>query len=204
MTIDPSVTTAARLVPFFGTFKTKGPSTTERPHRRSEIIKLGASELVSLEQLQAVAAMTPLPGEAAPPGATGRGFLKLEEMLDSAGVLHTPPTASGDITWFGIMAADGNCPFGDSSGNGGKCGVGQDKSGKLYGHCFAANHPWSEWKEILGLARFFASRSPNDQLPVIVLGDEMNIVTSQAWAAIAQQNDPPTLFAFGSSLVEVY
>ena len=203
VSIDPSVTTAARLVPFFGTFKTKGPNTVERPHRRSEITKLGASDCVSLEQLQDVAAMMPSPDEAAPAGATGKGFLKLEEMLDSAGVRHTAPTVVAGTTWFGIFAADGNCPFGDSSGNGGKCGVGQDESGKLYGNCFAAKHPWSEWKEILGLARFFASGVPNDQLPVILLGAEMNVISAQAWAAIAQQNDPPTLFAFGSNLVEV-
>ena len=201
--IDLSAATAARLVPLFGTMKMKGDSTDERPHRRSEIVDSGAPDCVSQQQIADLAAMKPKPSETAPPTGAGKGFLKLEEMLDDAGVQHTAPTTAGDITWFGIFGPDGNCPFGDSSGNGGKCGVGQDKSGKLYGHCFAAEHPWSEWKELLGFGPFFSGDAEDDGRPTILLNDEMNIITDQAWAALVEQNDPPKLFAFGTTLVEV-
>ena len=201
--IDLSAATAARVVPFFGTWKRKGTNTPERPHRRSKITSLGSSELVSLEQLQQLAAMKPKSEETAPRDATGKGFQKLEEILDAAGVQHTTGNEVAGITWYGISAADGNCPFGDSSGNGGKCGVGQDKSGKLYGHCFAADHPWSEWKEQLGLAPFFNGASPDDGLPIIMLGDELSVTTSKFWDALIAQNDPPKLFRFGTTLVEV-
>ena len=201
--IDPSASTAARLVPFFGTMKMKGTSTPERPHRRAEILGIGSADLVTREQLERLAAMAPKPGEAAPPTPAGKGFLKLEEILDAAGVQHTEPKTVGGITWFGIIGPDGNCPFGDSSGNGGKCGVGQDKAGKLYGHCFAADHPWSEWREILDLGQFFAGAAPADNRPVVMLGDEMNVIYSQVWAALVRQNDPPKLFAFGTMIAEV-
>ena len=147
--------------------------------------------------------MKPKAGEEAPSITSGKGFLKLEEILDAAGVKHTPGNEVGGTTWFGILAAGGDCPFGDSSGNGGKCGVGQDKAGKLYGHCFAADHPWAEWKEILNLAPFFSGGGSSDGLPTIVLGDEMNVTTSQAWEAVVMQNVPPTLFSFGGQVVEV-
>jgi hypothetical protein len=201
--IDPSASTAARLVPLFGTMKMKGASTLERPHRRSEILSTGSTDLVSQKLLEDVAAMAPKPGETAPPRPTGKGFVKLADILDAAGVPYVARSTVDNVTWFGIFGPDGNCPFGDSSGNGGKCGVGQDQSGKLYGHCFAAEHPWSEWKELLGLGQFFPGTAPIDTRPTIVLGDEMNVITDQAWAAIVQQNDPPKLFAFGTTLVEV-
>lgn len=201
--LDLSAATAARLVPFFGTMKAKGEATMDRPHRRSTIVDLGSPDLVSREQLESLAAMAPQAGQAAPPKPSGNGFLKLEEMLDAAGIQHTSPKTVGDTTWYGIFGADGDCPFGDSSGNGGKCGVGQDKAGKLYGHCFAADHPWSEWRELLGLDQFFPGAAPIDGRPTIVLGAEMNVTTDQAWAAIVQLNDPPKLFAFGAMLVEI-
>ena len=201
--IDPSAATAARLVPYFGTMKMKGENTPERPHRRSAIADIGSTELVSLDQLKQLAGMKPKAGEQAPPGSSGRAFRKLEEILDAAAIQHTAGSVVADVTWFGVFGADGNCPFGDSSGNGGKCGVGQDQSGKLYGHCFAGDHPWAEWKDILNLAPFFSGGTSTDGRPTIVVGDEMNVTSSLAWDAVLMQNDPPKLFAFGGALVEV-
>ena len=201
--LDLSAATAARLVPLFGTMKMKGEATTERPHRRSEIVDLGSPDLVSREQIECLAALAPKAGQTAPPKPSKKGLLKLELMLDAANIRHTSAKTVGDTTWYGIFGPDGDCPFGDSSGNGGKCGVGEDKSGKLYGHCFAADHPWSEWRDLLGLDQFFPGAAPTGLLPTIVLGDEMNVTTDLAWAAVVEQNDPPRLFAFGTTLAEV-
>jgi len=99
VTIDTSEKNPARLMKCYGTMTRKGDSTEERPHRRSYLFKdppeaLASTPRVSLEQLQAVAAMAPAE-ETKRPAATKRidtthaGKMDVEEYLGTYGIEYS-------------------------------------------------------------------------------------------------------------------
>lgn len=197
--VDESVANAARLVPLFGTMKCKGEDTPDRPHRRSQIIEAGSDDILSLQMLEHLAQLGPGEGEAAPMQGDG-SRLQLQELLDAAGVPYREPKQSGDVLWFPIDLA-GGCPFGDASGNRGKCGVGQSADGTLLGKCFAAFHPWHEWKEVLGLRTHLENHGG---LPIIeISGRRLVELSDQAWRAVLASPAGERLYRFGDLLVEV-
>ena len=62
--VDQGVFNAARIVKAYGSLACKGDSTEDRPHRLSKLIKCGDGIIVSVEQLQALAADCVVPVKA--------------------------------------------------------------------------------------------------------------------------------------------
>lgn len=144
-----------------------------------------------------------LPLSVPPPSViAGDAWPNLKEVLEAAGINYVI-SKNGRYTWYNVYGPDGNCPFGDSSGNGGKCGLGQRDDGLVVGHCFAAEHSLAEWLEILEIDRFFPD-SLVPTKPVVIVNRSLAEVSDQIWAIIAKKNNPPTLFVYGdNTLVEV-
>lgn len=77
--IDRKVHDARRISKLPGTLTRKGPGTPERPHRWARLIRVpDPLEVVSREQLQALAQMTETPTPGSPPVAVPFGVLKAE------------------------------------------------------------------------------------------------------------------------------
>ena len=148
--IDTAVHNPSRIAGLIGTLKMKGDSTSQRPHRRSELVSVPPHlDIVTEAQLRAL-----LPEPAAAPSiktSHGSGPL-LTDLLDAAGIAYKaqPPDANG-VTWFHIR----RCPF-HADGRDFECGVGQKlPDGPYAGHGFhpeCVNRGWQEWKLALGLA----------------------------------------------------
>jgi hypothetical protein len=104
------------------------------------------------------------------------------------------------VTWYNLDLEEG-CPFGDRSGNRGKCGVGQTSDGRLLGRCFAdPQHTFADFMERLGID---APLETSVGKAVVIVSDrELNEVSSDCWRHIAAGNAPPTLFLYGGRLTE--
>lgn len=150
VTIDPTVSNAARIVALIGTMKVKGDSTPERPHRRSALVWVPeAFQPITVEQLQALQAAPEAPKSGPPATDTDHGWVK--RLLDAHGVTHReqPPDAAG-ITWYGVE----HCPFHPDDGAPWQCGVGERPDGAATGKCFhnrGAGMGWQDFKRVLGL-----------------------------------------------------
>jgi hypothetical protein len=115
VTIDTSVTNAARIGCLVGTRKVKGEPTPERPHRRSALKSVPASiDVVPVELLRELAGAQfdahADPGAAADDGDPGSSWGVdpgwVREWLDRAGVgFHE--AVRGDNTWYRLDV----CPF---------------------------------------------------------------------------------------------
>ena len=149
--IDTSVSNAARIMALIGTMKVKGDHTTERPHRRSELMHAPDE----LEPVSADALAALLPADAASRvsvgGSGGEAPGWVRRWLDAAGVAHheQPPDAAG-IVWFGVES----CPYHPGDGVAWQCGVGEAPDGHATGKCFhdrGADKGWQDFKRDLGL-----------------------------------------------------
>ena len=199
VSIDTSVSNASRIVGLIGTQKMKGQPSAERPHRRSQLLESEfADEVVTDEQMMALSGDT-ASGQRSTSTAMSAGHQQrsLSEILDLAGIPYLPGKESDGVTWYALDLVDG-CPFGDSSGNRGKCGVGEDAEGRFYGKCFAAEHPWHDWRAVLKLDRFFSGK-PSIQ----TRNRETNRQSAEAWQAIANTNDPLWLVRREGELTEL-
>ncbi len=106
--IDETVSNPARIDKLYGTLVRKGDSTTDRPHRRSRILRIpDALQVVSSECLDRVAAMAPTlePG-ARSSRSDAKGF-SLEQFIERNGlVVHKSSPWNGG--WIWVLAT---CPF---------------------------------------------------------------------------------------------
>ncbi|MHB8459006.1 MAG: AAA family ATPase [Candidatus Limnocylindrales bacterium] len=147
VTIDRTVSNAARIGCLVGTLKVKGDATADRPHRRSAIVVLPARlEVVSTERLQALVPATG--GHRTPDAGPGVATGWVGEWLDRAGVGYRTKPRGGD-TWYRLD----DCPFHPGEGAG-DCGVGEAGDGKGMGHCFhnrGAGKGWHEFRDALRL-----------------------------------------------------
>lgn len=153
VSIDTTVSNAARIVALIGTLKVKGDATPTRPHRRSGLLRVPAdlapvpaarlAELASPPPLAATAGSIVVTGDGMPAGWVGA-------LLDGAGIAYRLSSRNGS-TWYRLAA----CPFHPDDDQGGDCGVGEDGAGKGLGHCFhnrGAGKGWQDFKTELGLA----------------------------------------------------
>jgi len=149
VTIDTTVSNASRIVAMIGTVKVKGDATTDRPHRRSGLLRQPAELVpVAREMMAALAPEHPAArvvitsGDRMPEGWVGT---LLAQAGVSARVGHR-----GGRTWYRLAS----CPFHPDDDQGGDCGVGEDAEGKGLGHCFhnrGAGKGWQDFKAALGL-----------------------------------------------------
>ncbi len=152
VSIDTTVSNAARIVAMIGTLKVKGDATPTRPHRRSGLLREPAELVpVPVRLLAELAPPTPpaaapgaivVTGDRMPPGWVGA-------LLDASGIAFRPGTR-GEATWYRLS----RCPFHPDDDQGGDCGVGEDAGGKGLGHCFhnrGAGRGWQDFKAALGL-----------------------------------------------------
>lgn len=150
VSIDTSVSNAARIVALIGTLKVKGDPTPERPHRRSSL-SFCPPELAVVPR-EKLAALGPSPRI-----TIAQPFLKIGRMpagwvrkaLDDASIQYREKQRGGR-TWYALN----QCPFHPDDDQGGDCGVGEDEDGKGMGHCFhnrGAGKGWQDFKAALGL-----------------------------------------------------
>lgn len=146
VSIDTTVSNAARIGCLVGTLKVKGDSTAERPHRRSAIVREPAEPVpVSRERLAALAGPT---NGREPSRGDGTFSGWVQEWLDVAGVEYRElPADANGIVWYGLRP----CPF---CGEARDCGVGEGADGTGTGKCFhnrGAGKGWAEFRDALGL-----------------------------------------------------
>ncbi len=150
VSIDTTVSNAARIVALIGTMKVKGDATPDRPHRRSTLT-FRPSELapVSREMLEAltparpVIVVQPLIRVARMP----EGWLR--DALQQKGIAFRETQRKGR-TWYQLQ----QCPFHPDDDQGGDCGVGEDADGKGLGKCFhnrGVGKGYQDFKAALGL-----------------------------------------------------
>lgn len=161
--IDTTMFNAARIVKMAGTVARKGDGTTDRPHRRSNMLprqgvfqKFDETEIVSAEQLEAIAAIGRL--ASAPAATTKRRKPK--------GRVLAKPDASGhffDIEAFIAEHAIGvketkhfdggtkyildHCPF-DVSHDGSSATLGRTRNGALFFKCQHNSCANQEWRDV--------------------------------------------------------
>ncbi len=151
VSIDTTVSNAARIVALIGTMKVKGDATLDRPHRRSTLT-FRPAELapVSREMLET---LTPT----RPAIVVQRPFIRVARMpegwvrdaLQQKGIAFRETQRKG-CTWYQLQ----QCPFHPDDDQGGDCGVGEDADGKGLGKCFhnrGVGKGYQEFKAMLGL-----------------------------------------------------
>jgi hypothetical protein len=148
VTIDVSVSNAARIGCLVGTLKVKGDATADRPHRRSGIVRMPEQlDVVPVERLVALVPATTGNGSGPAPAGVAPGWVR--EWLDRAGVGYREKERGG-ATWFRLD----DCPFHSGEDAGGDCGVGEAGDGRGMGHCFhnrGAGKGWQDFRAALGL-----------------------------------------------------
>lgn len=162
VTIDTTVSNAARIMCLVGTKKVKGDSTPERPHRLSELID-APDELapISLDVLSALVPATNRTRANAGARDSDRGASGwVRNLLDKAQIVYReqPPDAAG-IIWYGLE----HCPYHPDDGEPWQCGVGQAPDGRATGKCFhdrGVGKGWRDFKSDLGLD---ATRSSDEE-----------------------------------------
>ena len=190
--VDTTVFNAARIVKAYGTLAAKGDSTPERPHRVAEVVSTSDGMLVTVEQLQALAAtQTAAATPSQAPAFTGTSDHrtitpeKLEAFLEHHGITHGP---CENNKW---ILTDG-CPFNpDHIFTGDKiAAVFLPENGIAGFHCFhagCANNGWKEFRAKVeatsGKEKFyFSPRS-------LIIGEPQNEVLTpviQKWKTFAE------------------
>lgn len=142
VTIDTSVSNAARITKLYGTLVCKGDSTEDRPHRRSTILSTpDVVAAVSLEQLQGLAALRPADPKPTYQPVTGTRF-DLQEFMRRHSL-----TVAREKSWNGATVYElEHCPFNpehtrDSS-------IIQFPTGGLSFQCFHNSCQGLHWKEL--------------------------------------------------------
>lgn len=172
VSIDTTVSNAARIVALIGTLKVKGDATADRPHRRSGLLRMPA-ELVPVpqERLAALAppedpvVIVPASGDRMPVGWVAK-------LLDDRGITYRVGVRGG-ITWYRLD----RCPFHPDDDQGGDCGVGEDATGKAVSRCFhnrGSGKGWQDFKAALGLEGRTAAapaRQKTEPRPAKIVGE---------------------------------
>lgn len=149
VTVDTTVSNAARIVALIGTMKVKGDHTPERPHRRATLLWV-PEEFVPIP----VERLAKLEPSAAPVNESGTGRMPqgwVRDMLDYAKVTYrdSQPDAAGNA-WYGLKA----CPYHPDDGVEWQCGVGEAPDGRAIGKCFhnrGTGRTWQDFKRDLNL-----------------------------------------------------
>ena len=101
--IDESVFNASRIVKAYGTVAAKGDNTDERPHRRSQIIRVGdQTAAVSVEQLQVVIADNPTNATNVPSTSTTSSALSISGAKINASNSITPEQVEMFLEYYEI------------------------------------------------------------------------------------------------------
>jgi hypothetical protein len=153
--VDPQTANAARIWKLYGTTACKGDPTEDRPHRTARLLRAPkAVEVVSVEQLEALAAQAPAPAGRAPGNSSGagpggaRGRLDVPRWLSDRGVKFRPKQDRG-TGWTCYLIT---CPF-DPSHDRGEAAVMQGPNGALKFECkhaTCADNGWDRCKEAIG------------------------------------------------------
>jgi hypothetical protein len=143
--IDTSVANAARIGRLFGTLNVKGQDTTERPHRRSELLTVPDELLpVPLERLKALVPATN--GHAPAMGSSGT----LKARLDAKGISYHREVERDGAHWYLLE----ECPVHPGEDLRSDCGPGETASGMLLFKCFhdrGTAWRWQDYKKAAGL-----------------------------------------------------
>lgn len=151
VSIDTTVSNAARIVALIGTMKVKGDPTDDRPHRRSRLSfsppDLRPVPIDRLRQLLPTAAAKTAPVITIASDRMPAGWVK--KLLDDNGIGYRERQRKGS-TWYQLE----QCPFHPDDDQGGDCGVGEDPDGKGLGKCFhnrGSGMGWRDFKAALGI-----------------------------------------------------
>jgi hypothetical protein len=176
VSIDTTVSNAARIACLVGTVKRKGDATADRPHRRSALVHVPeALEVVPSERL---AELAPPASETARPhsdrtGDSGLPAGWVREWLTRAGIAYREQPR-GTATWYKLD----DCPFHPGEDVEGNCGVGEAADGRGMGKCFhnrGSGRTWHDFREALRLG-------PTDPI---------RIISSREQAAESPEHDEP-------------
>lgn len=151
--IDAKTFNASRIGRLFATWNRKGFSTPNRPHRLSSLGELPEPfEVVTREQLEAIAALAPEPEQ--PPrrvSSNGHDFARLhvDRYLDARGMRFKTKQLRDGRTAFILE----QCPFDETHGGSGEVAVFQSGDGKLGFECkhnSCHGRRWQDFKEKVG------------------------------------------------------
>jgi hypothetical protein len=139
--VDESVGNAARIWKLYGTLAKKGDPTEDRPHRYASLLDSPEEPVpVTVEQLEALAALAPKP-ETPSPSANGHPRLDIPRWLKDQGVQFRVKEGTGsDLRTRFIIT----CPFDPNHAD---AAVMQAPNGQLSAKCFHASCDGNGWKE---------------------------------------------------------
>jgi len=147
VSVDPANYNAGRIWKLYGTMVRKGDSTSERPHRRSQIISIPKEVVVvSREQLEALAAELPTGLPANPPAPEG-AVIDLRSWLVSHGLAIRSEKPYGNA---GTIFVLDQCPFSSAHKDGAyaiRFANGAIHAGCHHTSCGAGKQRWNELRE---------------------------------------------------------
>lgn len=223
--VDQTVYNPARIWKLYGTVARKGDSTEDRPHRLARLLNVpGSHLLVTPEQLESLAALTPTPVGISASLETSSSEFELERWIREHGL-----DVDGPLLWDkGQRWVFRVCPWNPDHRNRSAYIV-QFSNGAIAAGCHhngCADNTWHDLRKQFepGWQARSASRSAlstptngsddavtdpadsahQDSRPWInatVL--DLPVVTEQAWLALGNANVPPTHFRQGGLLVRV-
>ncbi|ACL17332.1 sigma-70 RNA polymerase sigma factor region 4 domain-containing protein [Methanosphaerula palustris] len=171
--VDTAVFNASRIWKVYGTVARKGDNTTSRPHRRSRLISVPKTiEIVTREQLAALAITDPGGDTVAPAPSTKGTGRKAGEKIDLAGWLRDHGLGFSDRRPYqgGDLYRLDTCPF-SSAHTDGAFAI-QFASGAVYAGCHHAScgggsQRWPELREMFeGPKRIPAGLANHDEKEV--------------------------------------
>lgn len=155
--VDLKTSNPSRLCRLYGTMTQKGPSTRERPHRRSRIIDPPSEEIVPRELLEAVAELA----SAGPSKLPSPECTEMQTLLETAGFEVTKSDA-WEGGWLWVFTP---CPY-DPDHTDKSAYIVRGSNGRIVAKCHHASckgHGWSELARLLGVP---AQDSSSADLPI--------------------------------------
>ncbi|QPD04919.1 MAG: hypothetical protein Nkreftii_002693 [Candidatus Nitrospira kreftii] len=143
VTIDTSVSNAARITKLYGTMACKGDSTEDRPHRRSQILHTPANLIhVPVEKLTELAKLRPVDTRSLPPPFNGARF-DVRDFIQRHAIstIREKPWNGGTVHELEA------CPFNPEHGPG-ESSIIQFSSGTLGFKCFHNSCQQYHWKDL--------------------------------------------------------
>lgn len=149
VTCDAKNFNAARITKLYGTLAQKGDPTTDRPHRRSEILEVRTPlEVVTREKLEWLAGLSFAPKIAQhTANSSDDSKLKVDHYLTRHGleILKHDQTPDGSERWF--IECPGKSLHTSHNANS-DCCVTQSPGGELGGHCFHSSCGMTDWQAL--------------------------------------------------------
>ena len=146
--LDLSVFNAARICKLYGSVSGKGDSTEDRPHRLSRVLDdpdLRPGEIVTLDQLKAIADLLPEDREPSRRGGRGQPFDINAWLQGNSVPVGAVASWQGGRKW--LVTRGGQCLFGGAHDGGGNFIV-QFASGAIAAGCHHNSCAGKSWKDL--------------------------------------------------------